>query len=112
MSAASAIQHAIAFIKAEWKQGKSLKEIAQIFRVDAGNLARAFKDVEGVTVKEFLDRKRMEYVRTALATDLQYGYEIGEAIGFQDELAFYRWTKTAFGVSFRALCEKVRYKKQ
>ena len=91
---------AIHFIKMEWKQGKSLKETARLFGVDPGNLARAFKEIQGITPKEYIDRKRIEYVVTVVAADKKYGYEIGSQLGFATDLAFYRWVKRAFGVPY------------
>lgn len=108
----SGIEKAVHYIKTHWKEGKTLKEVAQMHGVDPGNLARVFKEADGITVKEFLDRKRMEYVKTVVETDHLYGYEIGAVLGFQNEFAFYRWARRAFGVPFRTLRERINYKKQ
>ncbi len=99
----SAIAQAIDFLKTNWFDGKSLKEIAHHHRVDAGNLERAFRKQEGVTVKQFLDAKRKEHVLARLADKEFLGYAIGAELGFGNDLAFYRWVKRAFGVSFAEL---------
>ena len=96
----SKVHSAVRFVISEWKQGRSLKETARLFGVDPGNLARAFKKIRGITPKEYIDRKRIEYVVTVVATDKKYGYEIGAQLGFTSDLAFYRWVKRAFGVPF------------
>ncbi|NUM73922.1 helix-turn-helix transcriptional regulator [candidate division KSB1 bacterium] len=97
------MQAAIKNLKSEWRSGKSLKEIAHHHRVDAGNLERAFRKQEGMTVKQFLDAKRKEHVLARLADKKFLGYAIGAELGFGNDLAFYRWVKRAFGVSFAEL---------
>lgn len=99
----SAIAQAIDFLKTSWLCGKSLKEIAHLHRVDAGNLVRAFRKQEGMTVKQFLDAKRKEHVLARLSDKEFLGYAIGAELGFANDLAFYRWVKRAFGVSFAEL---------
>jgi methylphosphotriester-DNA--protein-cysteine methyltransferase len=95
--------HAIRFIYAEWRKGKLLKEIAERYRVDAGNLERAFRRREGVTIKQFIDRQRKDYLLSHLGDSMLYGHEIGAAMGFSNKRAFYRWVERAFGISFTAL---------
>ena len=107
-SSESRIKQAIDDIKTNWWQGRSLKEIASHYRLDAGNLARAFRNREGMTVKRYLDDRRREYVKRRIADPKVLGYEIGAELGFTDDLAFYRWVKRAFGVSFVKLCALVR----
>lgn len=97
------MQAAIKNLKSEWRSGKSLKEIAHHHQVDAGNLVRAFRKQEGMTVKQFLDAKRKEHVLARLADKKFLGYAIGAELGFGNDLAFYRWVKRAFGVSFAEL---------
>lgn len=103
----TAIARAIDFLKANWLDGKSLKEIAHLHRVDAGNLERAFRKQEGMTVKQFVDQKRKEHVLARLADKKFLGYAIGAELGFANDLAFYRWVKRAFGVSFAKLRAQV-----
>lgn len=95
----SRIKQAIRDLKTNWQKGRSLKEIASHHRLDAGNLARAFRNREGMTVKRYLDERRREYIKRRIADPKVLGYEIGAELGFADDLAFYRWVKRAFGVS-------------
>jgi len=103
MSQDSALEQAIEYIQANWKDGKTLKEIADLHRLDAGNLERSFRNRQGMTVKHFLDQRRKEHVASRLADKTLRGYEIGAELGFADDLAFYRWVKRAFGISFAVL---------
>ena len=107
----SAIEQAIRYIKSNWRDGKSLKEVAKLFGIDSGNLERAFHHREGITVKQFVDRRRKKQVIALLKSKKVYGYEIGTILGFANDLAFYRWVKSAFGVSFATLRSQVRGKK-
>jgi methylphosphotriester-DNA--protein-cysteine methyltransferase len=104
----TAIERAMRYIKSNWQEGKSLKEIADRHRVDAGNLERAFWNQEGMTAKHYVDQQRQKYVLAQLARHTMLGYEIGDELGFRNDLAFYRWVKRAFGISFIELREKAK----
>lgn len=100
------MQKAIEYIKNNWQKGKNLKEIANEFGIDPGNLERSFTNSHGATVKHFIDEKRKDYILTHIGKDDVYGYEIGEILGFKNERAFYRWVKYTFGISYRKLLVK------
>ena len=105
------IDRAVEFIRKHWKEGKALKQIAALYGVDPGNLARAFRKREGKTVKEFIDGKRKEHVLELIAKKNLFGHEIGTELGFADDLAFYRWVKRAFDIPFTKLRTR-RYDKK
>ena len=85
-----------------------MKEVADRYRLDSGNLERAFKNREGVTFKQFVDERRKAHVVSRLTKKTVFGYEIGAELGFADELAFYRWVKRAFGVPFTTLRKRTK----
>ena len=62
-------------------------------------------------LQEMLIVLRKEYVVSKLTNSDLRGYEIGDELGFQDDLAFYRWVKRAFGVSLKELRTQVQSKK-
>jgi methylphosphotriester-DNA--protein-cysteine methyltransferase len=99
----TAIERAIKYIKANWRAGKTLKEVAELHGVNAGNLERAFRNREGVTIKYYVDQRRKTYVMAQLKNKTHFGYEIGAELGFANGRAFYRWVKRAVGVSFATL---------
>lgn len=103
MSKSLRMQHAVLYVTTHWKKGKTLAQIAAMHGVDSGNLERAFKQVKGVSFKQFLDEERRKYILTRLQKDHVFGYEIGSELGFADDLAFYRWVQRVFGVSWRVL---------
>ena len=108
VSKRSAIDQAIIYIKSNWRDGKTVKEVANFHEVDAGNLERAFRNRAGVTIKRYVDEQRKKYVLSQLNGKMKLGYEIGAAIGFSEDLSFYRWVKRAFGISFKALRLRIR----
>ncbi|MBX2991426.1 MAG: helix-turn-helix transcriptional regulator [Bacteroidetes bacterium] len=99
----SQIRLAIAHIKSHWQEGKSLKEIAATYRVDPGNLARAFRVQESMTEKKFVDMKRAEYIRQKLSKNHVLGYELADELGFASDFAFYRWVRRVFEIPFTVL---------
>jgi methylphosphotriester-DNA--protein-cysteine methyltransferase len=103
MAKPTAIGRAIKYIKANWRKGKTLKEVAELYRVNAGNLERAFRKREEMTVKQFVDQRRKAYVVSRLTGKTMFGYEIGAELGFANGRAFYDWVQRAFGISFATL---------
>jgi methylphosphotriester-DNA--protein-cysteine methyltransferase len=106
----TAIERAIKYIKTNWREGKSLKEVAEFYRVNAGNLERAFRKREGMTVKQFVDERRKAHVVSRLTKKSVFGYELGAKLGFANGRAFYRWVERAFGVSFAELRKRAKRK--
>jgi methylphosphotriester-DNA--protein-cysteine methyltransferase len=104
------IRKAIEYIKANWRKGKTLKEIAALHNVDPGNLDRAFRQHERMTEKAFVDRMRAEYVKSRLSRDSVLGYELAAELGFASDFCFYRWVKRVFWVSFKELRRHTAYK--
>ncbi len=106
MGKSETVIQVIAWIKTNWKQGKSLKEIASTFQVNETTLEHAFHESEGVTVKHFIDEKRKEFVLKALNDGCSFGYEVGEMIGFKSDKAFYRWAERVLGETLWELRKK------
>ncbi len=106
MTKSEPVLHAINWLKENWKQGKSLKEIACMFQVNETTLEHTFHDLEGVTVKHFMDEKRKEYVLRALNDGYAFGYEVGQLIGFKSDKAFYRWAERVLGETLWELRKK------
>ncbi len=108
MPKSSSITQAIHYLQSHWREGQTLKEVAELHRVDAGNLDRIFRNQEGMTIKQFIDQQRKEHVLLRLTNKAILGYAIGAELGFANDLAFYRWVKRAFGVSFSVLRAQMR----
>ena len=99
----SGIEQAIQYIKTNWREGETVKQVAQMHGVYPGNFARAFRIKEGTTIKTFVNHKRKEYVLRAIRDSTSFGYEIGAELGFSNDHSFYRWAKRVFGISFTRL---------
>jgi methylphosphotriester-DNA--protein-cysteine methyltransferase len=88
------------FIRDNLKATLGLKEISTAFRKDPGDLDRAFRNVEGMTIKRYIDVKLKGKVEQRLADGGVKGYEVAKEFGFLSEQSFYRWSKRVFGASF------------
>ncbi len=97
------IELAIEYFHNHWIEGKTLKEVSVRFRVDQGNLSREFRRRYGLSPKEYLDWRRMEYLCVRLRDNPRLGYEIGNELGFLSEVSFYKWVRRVFGVPLSRL---------
>jgi AraC-like DNA-binding protein len=97
----SPTEQAIAHIVTHWLEGKTLKQVAEIYHLDEGNLARAFRNHQSTTVKKYMDLKRRAFVADAILRNGTLGYELAAQLGFPNDISFYRWTKRVFGVSLK-----------
>lgn len=102
MSLQSPIDHAIEYTRKSWTKGEKLKEISGKFHVDPGNLARAFRNRYGITIKKFVDNKRRRVVHDLLKRRGIPGYLIAQELGMSEQ-TFYRWVKRVMGRSLRDL---------
>lgn len=94
------------FISERGGIGISCKEIAEHFSISERHLFRIFTAVTGASLKETIDRKKLERVEELVtSTDLSFG-EISELCGFSDEYTmnkfFKRRTRYSLG-EYRAL---------
>jgi methylphosphotriester-DNA--protein-cysteine methyltransferase len=80
-----------------------MQSVSEEFDLDASNLTRRFRNVVGVTPKHFLDKERKRFVLEKLLKRTMLGYEIGAALGFPDDISFYRWVRRAFGRPLREM---------
>ncbi|MBI5470835.1 MAG: AraC family transcriptional regulator [Ignavibacteriae bacterium] len=102
-----ALEQAIVHIKERWREGKTLKEIAHLYRVDQSNLARAFRKTQQCTFKQYTDLRRTEHVQVRLVRNNVLGYQLAAELGFPTDHSFYRWVKRTLGVSFTRLQERI-----
>jgi len=91
------------FIRKNLRATLGLKEISTAFGKDPGDLDRAFRNVEGMTIKRYVDIKLKEKLQQRLADGGVKGYEVAKEFEFLSEQSFYRWSKRVFGYSFSNL---------
>ena len=76
-----------------------VKDVVRFIGFSRGYLATAFKRVYGISVQEYLLRVRMQKAKELLkATELQI-QEIGERVGYEDQLNFSRIFRKYEGIS-------------
>jgi len=95
------------FIRKNLRATLGLKEISTAFGKDPGDLDRAFRSVEEMTIKNYIDIKLKEKVQQRLADGGVKGYQIARELGFYSEQSFYRWSKRVFGSSFSELRRRI-----
>jgi len=96
------------YIHANLRATTGLKEISAFFRKDPGYLDRQFRNIEGTTIKKYIDCGLKTETVSRLHRDGAKGYEIGRELGFWSDQSFYRWTKRVFEVSYSLLQNQVR----
>lgn len=89
-------QKAMEYVQTNWHKGETLKEIAERFKLDKGNLDRAFRNDVGEPIKKYMDKQKKELVKTLIDNDSLSGYAIARTLNMREQ-TFYRWFKRMFG---------------
>jgi len=76
----------------------TLDSIAETFFVSKYHIAHLFKQKYGISIHQFITKKRLELCKNALTSDLNIT-EIFHRYGFKDYSSFYRAFKKEFGIS-------------
>lgn len=69
-----------------------IDELAKIFRTNRFQLMRLFKKHRNITIGDYIDNQRMEFIKKAQAKGLSQK-EISWQLGFSSPSAFYLWKK-------------------
>ncbi|TLS50867.1 helix-turn-helix domain-containing protein [Paenibacillus antri] len=77
----------------------SLKRIAKELFVNSAYLGRMFKEKEGVSFKDYLNRVRMEKAKELLSSSDMKVYEVAFAVGYREVDWFYKKFKACTGMS-------------
>ena len=78
----------VAYIQCHYKEGITLKSVADKFYVNAAYLGRTFQKVTGVTFKCYINTLRIEEAKKRLVCTDELVYEIAEAIGYAESKYF------------------------
>ena len=70
----------------------SLEHLGGVFGYSRCHLAHKFRESEGITVGAYIDRIRMEYIRTAKARGTRQK-EMAYELGFSSPAAFWNWLR-------------------
>ncbi len=86
------------YIEAHLEDDLSLDRLAEIFFVSKYHIAHEFKDNLGISVHQYVTKKRLSLCREALLKNRNIT-EIFQSFGFKDYSSFYRAFKKEFGIS-------------
>lgn len=88
----------IAHIEGHLGEDLTLDSIAERFFVSKYHISHLFKQKYGISVHQFITKKRLEMCKNALLSDLNIT-EIFHRFGFHDYSSFFRAFKKEFGLS-------------
>ncbi len=86
------------YIEDHLEEDLSLDRLAKKFYVSKYHIAHVFKDTFGVSIHQYITKKRLALCRDALYTN-QNITEVYHMFGFGDYSSFYRAFKKEFGIS-------------
>ena len=86
----------------------SLNRLAEFSHLHPGYLSRVFKELTGITVGDFINRARLEKVKSLLKSSRLTVLEISRELGFATDNYFCRWFKKQTGMSPHQYREKNR----
>ena len=92
------------FIEGHIGEDLSLERLAKEFFISKCHISHVFKENLGVSVHQYIVKKRLELCRQAILGDMSIN-EAFLAFGFRDYSTFYRAFKREYGISPRKLQE-------
>jgi YesN/AraC family two-component response regulator len=105
------------YINMNYSQNVTLTSISQSFYISKFFLSRSFKETTGVSVTDFINRKRVNEAANLLENTNMSLIEIASAVGFNNQPYFIKIFKHYHGVppgqyrantgSLREYCERV-----
>jgi DNA-binding NarL/FixJ family response regulator len=91
------------YIEEHLKPSLRVKEVAAAMIIHPSDLERAFRRLEGKTIKKYIDERCKERIMESFACGNQKGCAIAQEFGFETDQAFYRWFRRVYGMPFRQL---------
>lgn len=90
-----------AFIEAHVEEDLSLERLSREFFVSKYHIAHVFKDNLGLSIHQYITKKRLELCRQAILSNMSIT-EAYQTFGFGDYSSFFRAFKREYGISPRA----------
>lgn len=100
------IDMALAYIEENYQRDISVEDIARYVGLNRSYFGKLFKDTMGASPQRFLMGYRMEHACDLLRLTARSIGEVGQAVGYPNQLHFSRAFKNYFGVSPRAWRQK------
>lgn len=95
------------YIDAHLEEKLSLSSLADHFFLDANTLSRKFKRQVGMTVCDYIRKKRLALTRVKISRGVS-ATQAGATSGFSDYSSFYRAFKNEYGISPREFAAKCK----
>lgn len=96
----SLYQNLIRYIENHLEQDLSLELLAKEFFVSKYHIAHVFKDNMGMSIHQYITKKRLELCRGAILSEMSIT-QAYQTFGFGDYSSFYRAFKKEYGISPR-----------
>lgn len=97
-SSASLRSRICTYIEAHIGEPLSLTELASAFYLSKFHIAHIFKESMGISIHQYIVKKRLEACKNALATDSSLE-NISARFGFASYSSFFRYFKKEYGIS-------------
>ena len=95
------VRNIINTVEFNLKEPLSLSILSKQFNIDPSNLSHHFARETGMTLTDFINRKRLKHACHLLSSSAMYIADIAEDCGYQDINYFTRLFKRQFGLSPR-----------
>lgn len=96
----SLYQNLIRYIEDHLEQDLSLELLAKEFYVSKYHIAHVFKDNLGMSIHQYITKKRLELCRGAILSEMSIT-QVYQTFGFGDYSSFFRAFKKEYGISPR-----------
>lgn len=97
------LQRVIDFVEAHLDSRLSLHQLANIAGVSSSHLQRGFRSSRGISVHQYVIRRRVEKARVLLTGRLLPASEVALVAGFSHQSHMTRWMRRLLGVTPREL---------
>ena len=97
------------FIESNYSSDISLKELADLFHINASYLTRIFKEQEGESINTFIVKIRIENAKKILETGKVNIEKLAQSVGYEDSTYFFKVFKKVSGMTPREYF--LKYKK-
>ncbi|MPM93294.1 HTH-type transcriptional activator RhaS [bioreactor metagenome] len=95
----SCISQVVQYLEQHYTENITLNDLAKLVHLSPAYLSRRFHQEQGMPIRDYITRKRMERARCLLQTSRFSIKEISESCGFSNVSHFYRICKEHTGLS-------------
>ena len=95
-----------AYIENHLDEDLSLDHLAEVFYVSKYHISHAFKDSFGISLHQYITKKRLAQCREALLSQPSIT-DVYQSFGFGDYSSFYRAFRKEYGISPKDFCDSL-----